>query len=287
MRTQGYAISVVGERAEDGRKVVLVDPFHRLRRGPEALLEVLDRRVVLCRPGVSSVPEMRAAEAYLAESVRGARPFGVGVRGKALWALEDADDPREGPHRVPAPTRPQGPVVAGRTDRDPAPAMTGGSLLRRTGPVDAFARGARRAGVFRQNVVLVLAALPFLACSGSSSSSTGSSGEGEGEGEGTRGTEGTATFPGSDRAASDRTPATSTDSRSPDAPNEGQAKCKAYAEAARCRCPAGWDPARCYENQRSMCEGLWRCPTQRPYLECLTTNACAAKPPCGPLPSTC
>lgn len=63
--------------------------------------------------------------------------------------------------------------------------------------------------------------------------------------------------------------------------------CGAFAEAARCTCPSDWQPAKCDQANRQTCETLWKCPTHRPYLECLTKHACDAKPPCGSLPSTC
>jgi hypothetical protein len=96
IRTQGAAMSIVGERAEDGKKITLISPFHVLRDASfEAFLEVFDRRVALCRAGVASKREMRAAEAYLVESARGAPPFGIGIGAEkpvAIWVLESAND---------------------------------------------------------------------------------------------------------------------------------------------------------------------------------------------------
>ncbi len=94
--TQGSATWILGERTDGGMRVTLVSQFQHLRGGTyPSFLEVFNRRAALCRAGVSSKPEMRAAEAFLNESARGASPFGIGVgkqKPTTLWALESPDD---------------------------------------------------------------------------------------------------------------------------------------------------------------------------------------------------
>lgn len=146
-------------------------------------------------------------------------------------------------------------------------------------------RAAAMSSLSSRGLVFLLPCV--VACSSGGSTTTSGGGEGSGDRTEERTAQGTSSGSGTgdgqrtgaDPASPDPTPKTSED--------EGKAKCAAYAEAARCRCPSSWDPAKCYAADVAMCEGLWRCPTQRAYVECLTANACSPKPPCGSLPSTC